>query len=53
MQLELFPTDSEPSRSLPDWEHLNQRQKTSIIATLAGLMSKALARHPRRDNDER
>jgi hypothetical protein len=54
MQLELFPTPSEPLRSLPPlWEELNQRQRAEIIAALARLMSKAVARHPGRDNDER
>lgn len=52
MQLELFPTLSEPSRKLPVWEDLNQEQQAEIIEIIARLMGKAIARHTGRDNDE-
>jgi hypothetical protein len=53
MQLELFPTSSQPPKTAPVWEKLSQRERASLIAALARLMSTAIEAEQRRDNDER
>ena len=52
MQSELFPTLSEPPKSPPIWESLNEEQQATVIKLLARLMRKAIHPDPRRENDE-
>ena len=53
MQLELFPILSEPRKSPPIWESLNEQQQATVIELLARVMRKTIHPNPRRDNNER